>query len=184
MAQRVGNQCSIVLFLLMSVTAVHGTRYIMTETCEDQYGADLNENFVLNKQATQSSTSNNGAAGRLVDGNRNPYFGNDSCSETAVGSSSWEVNLGTTIYVTSVTITTRADDYWREVNKFSITVLNGGENSLCASGMFQHDGGTTTYVCEKVGKGTLVRIAVSGNGQLSLCEVEVHGHPMDFYENK
>jgi hypothetical protein len=119
-----------------------------------------------------------------VDGNRNPYFGNDSCSETALGSSSWEVDLGTTIYVTSVTITTRADDYWRELNKFSITVLNGVENSLCASGMFQHDGETTTYVCEKVGKGTLVRIAVNGNRQLSLCEVEVHGHPIDFYENK
>ena len=42
MAQGVENQCSIVLFLLMSVTAVHGTRYNLTETCEDQHGADLN----------------------------------------------------------------------------------------------------------------------------------------------
>ena len=35
-----------------------------------------------------------------------------------------------------VTITTRADDYWREVSTFSVTV----KNSLCASG----NGETTT----------------------------------------
>lgn len=115
-----------------------------------------------------------------MDGNHNPYFANESCSETEAGSSSWEVDLGAKFYVTSVTVTTRADDYWREVNMFSITVAT----SLCASGMFVHNGETTTYVCEKVDQGTHVRITVSGTAtRLSLCEVEVHGYPFNFYEN-
>ena len=63
---------------------------------------------------------------------------------------------------------------------FSITVAT----SLCASGMFVHNGETTTYVCEKVEPGTLVRISVNGTAtRLSLCEVEVHGYPFSFYEN-
>lgn len=116
-----------------------------------------------------------------MDGNPNPYFGNDSCSETDAGSSWWEVDLGTEFYVTSVTITTRADDYWREANMFSIMV----ESSLCASDMFEHNGETTTYVCEKVEKGMHVRITVTGTTtRLSLCEVEVHGYPLNFYENE
>ena len=91
------------------------------------------------------------------------------------------MDLGAKFYVTSVTITTRADDYWREVNMFSITV----ENSLCASGMFVHDGQTTTYLCEKVEKGMRVQITVTGTEtRLSLCEVEVHGYPFNFYENE
>ena len=144
------------------------------------------ENYALNRPATQSTTSNNGEAARVVDGNRNPYFGNNSCSETtAITGPSWEVELETEIYVTSVTITTRVDDYWRERNRFSITVLNNVENALCARSIQVHNGETTTYVCEKVGKGTHVRIHVVGSTRrLSLCEVEVHGHPLTFYEDK
>ena len=71
------------------------------------------------------------AAGRLVDGNHSPNFENDNCSETEACNSSWEVHLGAKLYVTLVTITTRADYCWREVNMFPITV----ENLLCVSGM-------------------------------------------------
>ena len=120
-----------------------------------------------------------------MDGNRNAYFGNNSCSETDFGLSSWSVDLGTEIYVTSVTITTRADAYWREKNRFSITVMTGGEETSCASGFFKHDGGSSTYACEVVKKGTNVKIQQSQvYTKLSLCEVEVHGHPPNFYENE
>ena len=143
------------------------------------------ENFALKKGATQSSTSNNAVAGRLVDGNRNPYFGNNSCSETnSDGGLSWEVDLGTDVYVTSVTITTRADDYWLERNNFFIKVLDTSGDRLCASGWLVHNGETTTYACENVGKSRRVKITVPGNDRkLSLCEVEVHGHPSNFYDN-
>jgi hypothetical protein len=117
-----------------------------------------------------------------VDGNRNAYFGNDSCSETGLGSPSWTVDLGPEIYVTSVTITTRADGYWRGKNNVNIIVMNGAEETLCASDFLMHDGATTTYGCEMVKKGTRVKIQNGGQRRMSLCEVEVHGYPFDFYE--
>ena len=164
-----------------NILSTYYSRFFNCSSLSEHFILIIPENFALHKQASQNSISNNGIANRLVDGNRDPYFGNNSCSETetATDGSYWEVDLGTEIYVTSVTITTRADDYWREGNRFSITV----GNVLCASGQFVHDGKTTTYVCEKVEKDTHVRIDVLGLGKLSLCEVEVHGHPLNFYEN-
>ncbi|XP_028409028.1 uncharacterized protein LOC114531613 isoform X2 [Dendronephthya gigantea] len=177
--------CRIALLLLMYYGTVIETRDIVSERCEDQHGASLNENFALNKVATQSSTSNNGVASRLVDGNRNPYFGNNSCSETNTHNDVfWKVDLGTEVYVTSVTITTRADDYWLAKNNFSIQVLDASGTRLCASGLFAHNGESTTYACENVGKSSVVKIILDGNKkQLSLCEVEVYGYPSNFYEN-
>ena len=65
-----------------------------------------------------------------MDGNHNPDFGNERCSDTEAGNSLWEVCNH---------ITTGADDYWR-VMMFSITIAN----SICASCMFVQNGETTT----------------------------------------
>ena len=75
-------------------------------------------------------------------------------------------------YGKSVTIIMRADDYWRVVNMFSITVAN----SICASGMFVHNGETTTttYACDKVEKICMHKVSVSAT-RLFRGEVEVHG---------
>ena len=43
MAQRIKRHCRLALCLLMFLAVlVHGTRDILSETCEDQHGADLN----------------------------------------------------------------------------------------------------------------------------------------------
>ena len=80
------------------------------------------EKVAINNQqsAIQNSTSDGRVAGHLVDGNHTPYFGNDAFHETEAGSSLWEVDIGAKFHVTLVTKTTLADNYWEEVNKFSI----------------------------------------------------------------
>ena len=42
MGQRFKNHCRLALFSLMFLTVVRGARDILTETCEDRHGADLN----------------------------------------------------------------------------------------------------------------------------------------------
>ena len=54
--------------------------------------------------ATQNGTSNGRVAGRLVDGNHTPYFGNDAFPETEAGNLLWEVDIGAKFYLTLVTI--------------------------------------------------------------------------------
>ena len=70
----------------------------------------------LSKPVTQSSASNGGMADLLVEGNHSPYFGK------LIMGRSWEVDIGVKFYLTVVTITAHADDCWRDVNMFSITV--------------------------------------------------------------
>ena len=55
-----------------------------------------------------------------MEGNHTPYFGNNAFLETEAGSLLWELDIGAKFYVTLVTITMLADNYWEEVNKFSI----------------------------------------------------------------
>ena len=141
------------------------------------------------QSATQSSTLNNGDASRLTDGNKNPYFGNNSCSETDVANDvSWEVQLQDTIYITSVSITTRADPYWPYSDYFEIKLKDETANeypSPCASGMLSNNGETMTYGCHTPYQGKGIRIVLPGIGKrLSLCEVEVHGRESAFFDNE
>ena len=103
----------------------------------------------------QNSTSNGGVAGRLVDGNHTPYFGNDAFLETEAGSLLWELDIGAKFYVTLVTITTHADNYW-VTNKFSILCF--GYVSTYWRNNYMH-----ILYCKKVEKRMLARISFNGS---------------------
>ena len=69
-------------------------------------------NVALNKPATQSSTSDGFSADRVVDGNLNVNLNEHSCSHTELVAGVrawWQVDLGSSYKVTSVTITNRGD---------------------------------------------------------------------------
>ena len=69
-------------------------------------------NVALNKPATQSSTSDGFSADRVVDGNLNVGLLDQSCSHTDLVPGVrawWQVDLGSSYKVTSVTITNRGD---------------------------------------------------------------------------
>ncbi|XP_028393247.1 uncharacterized protein LOC114517662 [Dendronephthya gigantea] len=151
---------------------------LQDDRCQDKFGSDLTKNFALSGTASQSSVYNNGQPARLIDGDTNPYFGNNSCSETNVGDNSWwEVQLQNSIYITSVTITSRADPYWPYSDFFQI--------DPCTSGILANDGGTKTYPCQEPYPTTTVKIVLPGTGKrLSLCEVQVHGREMEFFDKE
>ena len=138
--------------------------------------------------ASQTSTSNNGDASRLTDGNTNPHFGNNSCSETAVGDDvTWQVQFQDKIYITSVTITSRADPYWPYSDYFEIKLKKDAVElaPLCTSGVLSNNGETKTYPCHSPCEVTEIKIVLPGVGKrLSLCEVQVHGRESEFFDKE
>ena len=90
------------------------------------------------------------------------------------------------IYVTSVTITARADDYWNQPDYFKVLLSKDGANwKSCTEGYFPNKGETVTIACYLVMQASRVKIQVPGTeSRLSLCEVEVHGRPLDFHDHE
>lgn len=97
----------------------------------------------------------------------------------------WKVDLETQIYITSVTITARADEHWMQSDFFQILVQLISATWKCSDGFLPNKGETRTIVCSPPRKGDGIKILVPGsNKRLSLCEVEVHGRLLDFYDRE
>ena len=142
----------------------------------------------MGRTASQSSTSKSGDASRLTDGNSNPYFGNNSCSETELGDDVyWEVQFQDEIYITSATITSRADPYWPYSDYFEIKLKKDTVEltTLCTAGVLSSNGETKNYLCQSPQEVTGVKIVLPGvQKRLSLCEVKVHGREMEFFDHE
>ena len=178
-----------VIKVVMCFVVVHTCSCIKNfdaDKCKDRFGANLNENLALFKPTSQTSTRGNAVASRGVDGNSNPYFGNASCSETNAGDNLvWQVNLEEEIFMTSVTITTRADQYWSSSDFFLIYGLLGNTEWKCAEGFFPNTGESISVPCYMPKKSNFVQVRLlKPGGILSLCEVEVHGWKFNQYENE
>uniref|UniRef100_A0A4W3H0S7 Fucolectin tachylectin-4 pentraxin-1 domain-containing protein n=1 Tax=Callorhinchus milii TaxID=7868 RepID=A0A4W3H0S7_CALMI len=140
------------------------------------------ENIALKGTATQSSIRDFlGDAGNAIDGNRDSDYYHGSCSKTNKDLTPWwRVDLHEKHWVFHVTITNKIT-YPERLNGAEIHVgnsleNNGNSNTICATVSFIPGGNSTIYHCGRGTQGRYINIVIPGyRGQLSLCEVEVHG---------
>ena len=99
----------------------------------------------------------------------------------------WEVQFQDEIYITSATITTRADPYWPYSDYFEIKLRKDTVEltTLCTAGVLSSNGETNNYPCQSPQEVTGVKIVLPGvRKRLSLCEVKVHGREMEFFDHE
>ncbi|XP_051949140.1 uncharacterized protein LOC127620084 [Xyrauchen texanus] len=140
--------------------------------------ADLTENLALRANAVQSSTGDpKGDAQHAVDGNRNTYYHQNSCTHSQSESDPWwRVDLTNNYNITKVTITHREDCCKWRILEAQIRVgnsldKNGNNNELAAT--VATDTVTQTFEFKPI-NGRYVNIYLPGNQKiLTLCEVEV-----------
>uniref|UniRef100_A0A4W3GJL9 Fucolectin tachylectin-4 pentraxin-1 domain-containing protein n=1 Tax=Callorhinchus milii TaxID=7868 RepID=A0A4W3GJL9_CALMI len=151
--------------------------------CEVEiFGTSFPENIALKGTATQSSIRDFlGDAGNAIDGNRDSDYYHGSCSKTNKDLTPWwRVDLHEKHWVFHVTITNKIT-YPERLNGAEIHVgnsleNNGNSNTICATVSFIPGGNSTIYHCGRGTQGRYINIVIPGyRGQLSLCEVEVHG---------
>ena len=146
-------------------------------------------NLASGKTATQSSTlSGFGPAGapNAVDGNTDGNFFHNSVSHTNLDANPWwQVDLGASATVTSVTVWNRTDccgnrlsDYWVFVSNTPFLATDTPTTLQARAGTFSSHQTTfpnpsTTISVNAPGR--YVRVQISGSNYLSLAEVQVFG---------
>ncbi|KAG9345086.1 hypothetical protein JZ751_009627, partial [Albula glossodonta] len=149
---------------------------------ESQCSVSAPENNVaLRGNATQSSTSYDGDAGKAIDNNRNPEYYEGSCTHTKRENDPWwRVDLLKTHRVTSVTITNRGDCCEDRLDGAEIRIgnslrNNGNENPVCTVISRMQKADTITFECHDM-EGRYINVFLPGRHKyLTLCEVEVNG---------
>ncbi|PWA32191.1 hypothetical protein CCH79_00013415 [Gambusia affinis] len=144
--------------------------------------AESLENVAPAGIASQSSTAHPGVASRAVDGNRDPEYSHESCTQTLGEPNPWWSLLLPVVYrVTTVSITNRNVQSER-INNAEILVgnsleNNGKNNPRCAVISSIPHGGTKTFNCTGMtGRMLTVKISTS-YGILTMCELEIYGEP-------
>ncbi|XP_025095651.1 fucolectin-like [Pomacea canaliculata] len=139
------------------------------------------KNFALNAPCDQSTKF--WAPNKAVDGNRNGYFFNYSCSHTILFKNFqqrhwWQVDLRKLIFVSHIIIANRLDCCGDRLANFTVELGRLESNgSITYTLCRYHDGVAgplTTLNCTRSIWGRFVRISLMGDA-LTLCEVEVYG---------
>ncbi|KAJ0055569.1 hypothetical protein NL108_005416 [Boleophthalmus pectinirostris] len=142
-------------------------------------------NVAVKGQAVQSSTLYPAGAHRAIDGRRDTYYTESSCSHTEEETAPWwRVDLGQTFVVSEVKVTNRGDCCPERLDGAQIRIgdslhNNGNDNPRCASITHIPLGNTFSFTCES-GKmeGRYVNLVLPGHKKiLTLCEVEVYAKP-------
>jgi hypothetical protein len=136
-------------------------------------------NLALDRPTEQSSTSENGASNRAVDGNTNMAYSGGSCTHTNSATRSWwKVELAASVEIDNVEIWNR-DSIGSRLNKFSVQVgdINSpGSNPKCGNTRKNSvdENSSKKISCNKL-KGKYVFIQIEKDSQeiLTLCEVKV-----------
>ncbi|XP_049425184.1 uncharacterized protein LOC125884330 [Epinephelus fuscoguttatus] len=173
---------------------VRGSKKVLSlcevEVFPENYAHPLS-NVALKGDATQSSTLSSATASKAIDGRRNSYYSQGSCSHTAEKKTNpwWRVDLRRTYIVNSVKITNRRDCCAERLDGAEIRIgnsleNNGNSNPRCATIAHIRAGKTNTYYCDGGSmEGRFVNVIIPGEGKtLTLCEVEVfpenYVHPL------
>ncbi|XP_072110435.1 fucolectin-4-like isoform X1 [Mobula birostris] len=135
-------------------------------------------NVALRGRAIQSSTGYGGVADRAIDGNKNPYYHNLSCTHTnAELQPWWSVDLFTVERVFLVKITNRGDCCWDRLKNAKVIVGDSvgrrAEGKVCGVISSLGCGETAVLLCHDT-PGRIVTVVLGGYGILTLCEVEVY----------
>ncbi len=145
--------------------------------------------LALNQPATQSSTYAPGFsnASDAVDGNTNGSYSDGSVSTTGDDQNAWwEVDLGNTFALTSITIWNRTDccgsrlsDYWVFVSNTPFATTDTPTTLQGRAGVFSSYQTTAPNSSSNIiipgAQGRFVRIQLSATNYLSLAEVQVYG---------
>jgi len=146
-------------------------------------------NMALGKNTIQSSTWQNpaySAASHAVDGNKDPYYYDSSCSHTdAVAPSWWAVDLGLTVQVDHVTITNRYDCCAARLQNFTIGITNVSPwtsspvlspSTTCNYSTAYPPAGTPTDIlCNPYSQpGRYLFVYIPRAEYLTICELEVY----------
>ncbi|KAK9523689.1 hypothetical protein VZT92_017596 [Zoarces viviparus] len=138
--------------------------------------------------ASQSSTSHNGIASLAIDGNRNPKYGDGSCTHTVENAGQspwWSLQLPVMYRISSVSITNR-NELSERINNAKILIgnspeNNGNNNPSCAVITSIPSGSTRTFDCGGM-IGRFVNVYLDDpQGILAICELEVYGELVDTY---
>lgn len=146
-------------------------------------------NFAANKAATQSSTlpGTTAVAGLAVDGNTNGNWSNGSVTHTNLDTNPWwQVDLGTSVTVTSIAIWNRTDccssrlgDYWVFVSNTPFGPTDTPTTLQTRAGTWSSHQTSipspSTTIALPSTAGRYVRVQLSGTDYLSLAEVQVIG---------
>ncbi len=104
----------------------------------------------------------------------------------------WAVDLGQSLFVTTVRITDRADCCWANLTNFNIRVTeanltdNDEHNPQCGATYTDNVGAgqTLSVNCAPPLLGQIVTVSITeAEGTLSFCEVEVYGYQRKSNEN-
>uniref|UniRef100_A0A3B3ZRQ7 Fucolectin tachylectin-4 pentraxin-1 domain-containing protein n=1 Tax=Periophthalmus magnuspinnatus TaxID=409849 RepID=A0A3B3ZRQ7_9GOBI len=142
-------------------------------------------NVAVKGQAVQSSTLYPAAANRAIDGRRDTYYTESSCSHTQEETAPWwRVDLGQIFVVSTIKVTNRGDCCPERLDGAQIHIgnslqNNGNNNPRCATITHIPLGDTFSFTCES-GKmtGRYVNLVLPGDKKiLTLCEVEVYAKP-------
>ncbi|XP_042187630.1 fucolectin-like [Callorhinchus milii] len=137
------------------------------------------ENVARRGIASQSTTNWGGKAERAIDGNRNGFYHNNSCSHTNTDPMPWwQVDLLHCEQIISVKLYNRIDCCSKRLLGAQVRVgisssNNGNNNSLCGTVGAAAVGATETINCRGM-LGRYVNILLPRKGILTLCEVEVY----------
>ncbi|HWO65723.1 MAG TPA: discoidin domain-containing protein, partial [Umezawaea sp.] len=143
-------------------------------------------NLALGKPAVASSEAYGGAAARVVDGDTNGVFGNNSVSHTDEDRNAWwQVDLGASAPISAINVwnrtdccTARLDDHWTFVSEQPFDTSLTPERQAAKPGVWSshHTGPAPVVNVEKPGvSGRYVMVQLSKKDYLTLAEVEVYG---------
>ena len=143
-------------------------------------------NLALGKNASQSTTTNNGVASRAVDGNTSGIWNQGSVTHTANSFQPWwQVDLGTQADIQSITLHNRTNCCTARLSDFYVFVsdapfANASLNALLADPSISntfHSGAlsSASVSLPLVTQGQYVRVQLLASNPLSLAEVEVMG---------
>ena len=135
------------------------------------------ENVAFHKPATQSSTyshSANPVANKAVDGNTNGIFIHASTTHTNEEAGAWwQVDLGSDLYITAVTVYNRVDCCGDRLQNFDVILRNSHGTAVQR---FSHGTGVQAIFVFKLAipsQARFVKVQLQKTGFLQLAEVQV-----------
>ncbi len=144
-------------------------------------------NLAFGKSASQSSTYANSVASLAVDGKTDGNYANGSISIAGSGTSPWwQVDLGASAAVSSLTIWGRTDCCANYLSDYWIFISDTPFNSSDTPATLQTRAGTwsshqttmpnpSVVIAAAGAQGRYIRVQLSGTGYLELAEVQLFG---------
>ncbi len=164
-----------------------GTDYLSLAEVQVMGTAPPATNISQGKFATQSSTlQGNGGAGLAVDGNQDGNYFDGSVTATNTDTNAWwQVDLGASASISSISIFNRTDccisrlsDYWIFISDSPFQASDTPATLQNRAGTFashQTSAPNPSITIPLTAQGRYVRIQLSGTDVLSLAEVQVFG---------